>query len=513
MSFHPIQLNFSAYINNPTLSDIKLKANLEQKSKPENVVSEQKSAMPDMDVDENKGDEADMSFISSLDDDDHTNASNVDQKLTNSIDGSIACHWDILRARCIVFDLLFHAIFAHKLDDLPISDLIRVDTASNTIHFDISYQALLIVIKYLYTGITKRYDYDDLNIARDVVYLANVLHLDQLRVDINGQFLSSRRHLKGSQDSNGFLNDDTLNEWRALKLETFDFADWDKQSQRYFLNINVLYHFDRAMYKSVNSRQRIKIDNELFQISKIIYVAVSEYFKAMFCGYGVPHGVWRESAHNLKANSAPNNHDDDDVIEMKEINSGDFERLQRFLYTFDQTNYYDTEHGSLNDLDFIAETASPQSERKKQLLNATLAALHLSIFFGIDDLRQCLLLIIDKYYVCNYTLYPFWNLAFEYELKDVKELCCNYFVEQFGSITNNEEIFYSLNKEMIKAGLAGGKVRVSTEYMIEVLLKWAQHHDTSIQELLPPNTLFNEANKSFVLCNRRAMNLQHLLRL
>ena len=66
---------------------------------------------------------------------------------------------------------------------------------------------------------------------------------------------------------------------------------------------------------------------------------------------------------------------------------------------------------------------------------------------------------------------------------------------------------------MIKSGLSNGSITVNTNYMIKVLLEWAQYHATNICELLPPNTLFNHANKTFVLLNRRALNLQHLLRL
>lgn len=336
--------------------------------------------------------------------------------------------------------------------------------------------------------------------------MADILHLDQLRVDINGQFLYSRKRLKDKQLSDNISDNDNnnqgLDQWKSMKLDSFDFKNWTKKNTSYFLNINVLYDYNEEMYKNVISRQLIKINDKTFQISKIIFVSVSSYFQAMFCGNG---GSWKESQNDTKNGV--------NLIEMKQICADDFQRLQRFLYTFDQTNYYDPEHGTLNDYDFNVETQTKYSENKKKLLNSTINALHLSIFFGIEDLRQCLLLIMDKYYLCKNTLFPFWNLGFEYQLKDVKELCSNYFSREFGNISSDQEIFQSLTKEMIKSGLANGKIQVNTQHMIQVLLNWANHHQTSIQELLPPNTLFNEANKSFVLCNRRAMNLNHLLRL
>jgi len=143
----------------------------------------------------------------------------------------------------------------------------------------------------------------------------------------------------------------------------------------------------------------------------------------------------------------------------------------------------------------------------------TLSAWNLSIFFGIDDLRQCLLLVIDRYYLRKGTLWAFWNLGFENEWKDIKELCANYFAREFSSICKDTPLFHSLTKRMIRDGLAKGSIAVGTHRMIGVLVTYCNFHGTSIQELLPPHTLFNEANKSFVLQNRRPINVQHLLRM
>ena len=326
------------------------------------------------------------------------------------------------------------------------------------------------------------------------------MHIEQLQTDINGQYLYSRKQLRDNDYKEN--SNDELNEWRAMKMESFNFEDWTKRDPKYFLNINVLYHYNDEIYKNVTSRQLIRINDRTFQISKIIFVSVSEYFKAMLVGNG---GSWKESQSQSQTGL--------NVVEIKQINDDDFETLQHFLYTFDQTNYYDPDHGKLNDYDFDEEIESKHTKKKKKLLNRTINALHLSIFFGIDDLRQALLLIIDKYYLCKNTLYPFWNMGYEYTLKDVKQLCSNYLARDFGNISCDQEIFLSLSKEMIKEGLSGGKIQVNTDHMIRVLLEWAEHHQASIQELLPPNTLFNEANKNYVLCNRRAMNLQHLMRL
>eukprot|EP01084_Bolivina_argentea_P093463 168084_1 len=493
MNFHPIQLNFAGLVNNDVLSDIKLKATtFDVASCRDNDVEDSK--------DDHKINDSTFSLLSSLDEDDNEDTCDLDgadSPRKHSKDGSIFCHWDILRARCIVFDLIFHAMHGpqYQANALP-TDKIYVDPETNTIHFDISYTALVIVVKYLYTGITRRYDYEDMTTARDVMTLAELLHLQSLCIVINGQFINSRRHMKDAQLH--MSSDDTLHEWKAMKLNTFDYTKWNKQQNKYFLNIHVLYHYDEQMYLNVTSRQQIRIKQRIFQISKIIFLSVSEYFNAMF-----GKSMWKESL--------PSGHRN--IIEMKELNADDFDKLQRFLYTFDQRHYYAVDHGKMNDLDFDKRMESKNSELKKKLLNDTINAFHLSIFFGIEDLRQCLLLIIDKYYLCKNTLGPFWNLGFEFELKDMKELCSNYFSQKFGDISTDTEIFYSFTKNMIKSGLSNGKIQVSTSHMIQVLVNWANFHETSIQELLPPNTLFNEANKSFVLSNRRAMNVQHLLRL
>eukprot|EP01084_Bolivina_argentea_P227418 384092_1 len=493
---HPIQLNFGGYINNETLSDIKLKGNITNRSQIMNIDDD-----IDDNKDDNKFDESNMSLISSLDD----NEQSTDSEETNSNDihhskdGIIYSHWDIIRSRCVVFDLIFYAMIENKTDLLPM-DKIYIHRNTNTIHFDVSYDALLIVIKYIYTGVTRRYDYDDIRTARDVIDLANILHLKQLSIDINGQFLNSRKRLKDNMENNklnNIINIKQLKKWKTLmELKQFDVSKWNI-NEKYFLNVNVLYELNYKMYKYMNSnigfnsRQLIKINNKIFEISKIIFACVSEYFNALFC---------KEFAKN-------------DEIEMNEINCNHFEKLQRFLYTFDQSVYFNGKNGKLNDLDFNAETSDKMSIIKKELLSDCICAFHLSIFFGIADLRQCLIFIIDKYYLCNNTLYGFWKLGFEFELKDIKELCINYFSNNFGDISVNVSIFNSLTKDMIKSGLSAGKIEVSTDYMINILLNWASFHNKSIQELLPPNTLFNKANKSYVLANRRPINLQHLLRL
>ena len=173
-------------------------------------------------------------------------------------------------------------------------------------------------------GLIRRYDYNQINTARDVVKLANILHLNQLRIDINGQFVSSRKHLKDNEHNKhpNVLQNDSLNEWKALKLKTFDFDKWnDHSSTAYFFNINILYHFDEQMYANIGCRQMIKINVKMFQISKVIFVSVSKYFEAMFGGK-----IWAESQQNDS---------NQNTIEMKQIKAYDFEKLQRFLYTFD----------------------------------------------------------------------------------------------------------------------------------------------------------------------------------
>merc|ERR550525_1326266 len=85
-----------------------------------------------------------------------------------------------------------------KSDVVPLHG-VHVDIDSNAIHFDVCYDALLIVVKFLYTGLLRRYEYEDIMIARDVMKLADILHLSHLAVDINGQFIASRKRLKESQ--------------------------------------------------------------------------------------------------------------------------------------------------------------------------------------------------------------------------------------------------------------------------------------------------------------------------
>jgi len=497
MSFHPIQLNFGQFVDNPILSDINLKATVFDQTK------DSKSPTTPINNDENDSKYNDPTIPLDVDD---TNTSTT--KLSNhSSDDTISAHWDFLRSRCIIFDLIFHAMTHDKSDRIPLHG-VHVDTNTNTIHFDVCYDALLIVVKYLYTGLLRRYEYEDIMIARDVMKLADILHLTHLAVDINGQFISSRKQLKETQlnqfneqklnqhddhDDDTKQDDDEWSEWKALKLDSFDFEDWNPMEVNgYFLNPKVLYHFDVAMYSAIPSRQRIVIGDRYFQISKVIYVAVSCYFRAMFCG-----SKWAES------HESPSK-----VMVMKSVNADDFERLQSFLYTFDPSTY-----SIVCADDECTHSVTQQMDEKQVLLRNTLNAWNLSIFFGIEDLRQCLLLLIDRHYLCKATLAAFWNLGFENEWKDIKELCANYFAREFINICNDTQVFHSLTKRMIQDGLAKGSIAVETQLMIQVLVTYCNFHGTSIQELLPPHTLFNEANKSYVLQNRRPISVQHLLQM
>eukprot|EP01083_Nonionella_stella_P066053 173656_1 len=233
MNFHPIQLNFAGLVNNNILSDIKLKATtFDVSSCGDNDTEESK--------DDDKMNDSNFSLFSSLDDGDDEDTCAYSMR-KHSKDGIIFCHWDIIRARCIVFDLIFHAMHGPqcKANALP-TNKIYVDHETNTIHFDISYTALWIVVKYLYTGITRRYDYNDMNTAHDVMTLAELLHLHSLCIDINGQFVNSRRQNKDAKLR--MRKDDSLCEWKAIKLETFDYTKWE--CTKHFLNIDVLYHYE-----------------------------------------------------------------------------------------------------------------------------------------------------------------------------------------------------------------------------------------------------------------------------
>jgi len=276
---------------------------------------------------------------------------------------------------------------------------VYLDTATNTIHFDVCYDALLIVVKYLYTGLLRRYEYEDITIARDVMKLADILHLTHLSVDINGQFVSSRKRLKENQfheaddqktndsvpNDDDQHPDDEWSDWRKLKLHSFDFNDWNpngtklkKVKNQYFLNPKVLYHFDVEMYRNIPSRQRIVIGDRHFQISKVIYVAVSTYFRAMFAGSS---GLkWAESQQTPS-----------EIMVMKGIDVHDFERLQSFLYTFDQSTYLmdsvDLNHSINSNVSSVSAVASDsnisETDRRGKVLTDTLSAWNLSIFFGI----------------------------------------------------------------------------------------------------------------------------------
>jgi len=467
MSRHPIQLNFSRWINSPILSDIKLESTVRRKTKVDEDGIDQKC---------NETDTAQLS----LDDDEGD---------SNEVGSVIHAHWDLLRARSITFDLIFHAMLARKAHLVPL-DGVSID--SDTIRFDICYDALVVVVKYLYSGVLRRYDYDDIAIARDVLRLAEILRLNGVAVDVGGQYLCSRKRLKESQIAANNSSEDADDhkmggrhddgddgdewaDWKALGLHSFDFSDWSAQSDYgcdHFLNLNVLY--SEVPYSEVPSRQRVRVGHRHFQISKIVFVAVSQYFKVMFCGSN-----WKES---LQPPSQ--------ILEIKGIDPADFERLQMFLYSFDQNTFR---------CDEVRDVVS---------------AWNLSIYFGVEDLRQCLLILIDRHYLRKETLLLFWSLGFELEAKDLSALCSAFFAKEFSSICSDEKLFRSLTKRMIRDGLATGSIAVGTEQLVRVLAAYCTFHATSIQELLPPHTLFNEANKLYMLQNRGPIDgIHHLLRM
>mmetsp|Transcript_12017 Transcript_12017/g.18137 ORF Transcript_12017/g.18137 Transcript_12017/m.18137 type:complete len:496 (-) Transcript_12017:82-1569(-) len=480
--YHPLQLNFKDYINSATLSDIKLRA-----------ISPRSSLIYN------------ETELKNNDDDDILNLDDADDGVENDV---IFAHWDILRARCVVFDLLFHAIYNDQCHAIPITEVVSIDVARNIITFDVSYTALLMVVKYLYTGILTTLDNCNLKIVHDVIRLADLLHLRALRIEIYGKFVTSRKHFKqmvndsslSVEEGSPLTPDDNLDNiewyrgWQALKLDTFDVNLWRQSHENnfFFLNPKVLYHFDVSMYQRVASRQIVRVDEKTFQISKIVFVALSSYFKAMFVGVGSHTGgglLWKESQHAL-----------DDIVDLNTdfvpMNAADFERLQRFLYTFDASTYYSF---SNSESEHVASSSSSWSKA----LQSTMAAFHLSIYFGIDDLRTCLVSVLDQHFLCINSLHAIWAFSIEYEWKDIQRLCCRHFVTHFLEISMQLPVLLKLSKTMIKAALSSGAISLPTQYILEVLLKWANYHQTHIHDLLPPNTLFNEANKHFILSTRR----------
>lgn len=217
---HHLQFLFAKLVNNPILSDI-------------NLVS--------------------------------TKTNNGSSGLDSSEVLSIPCHWDIIRARCKVIDNIYHQYFCKSTTlsnsvNINMNEnnaQIDINVKENTLTFHTSFDALLIIIRYLYTGVFRNASFSDISIVKDLFELANVLQLPEILSLLNGKYVCSRKSLLNSMED-------------------------EIKENEYFFNVDVLFEKSIVNVDEYQSQQRIIIDGQLFVISKAIFYTMSKYFEIMF---------------------------------------------------------------------------------------------------------------------------------------------------------------------------------------------------------------------------------------
>ena len=629
----PIHLNFGKFIDSPTLSDVKLLPTIFTNKN----INTNNNSNDDCGATSVNEAEASSQSLMSLDDFEMYHS---DSTTTNGDgnDGSLLNgHWDILRSRCIVFDLIFHAYCNRKEFDengniwlIYPSILCKDNNSNNTntnngsgndygcvinksqfpiIGIKTSDEALRLVINYIYTGVIRNRAFDDnIELAKETLELCDILQLPQLKFQLCGTFIHSRKKLRDvaqNNDSNIINNnndnDNDNNNWKIDKsyFPYKSYHEWISGNEKgSFFNVKVLNNSNVVLYDPkqlqfekrkrsqkqaqrqgkniknqekqekhdakknddkkeesiemdiciydcrLESRQWIEFENgDLHCISKFLFYCLSKYFQALF-------------DHNWIENQRPC------VMKLRGIGSNQFSIITKFFYT-GQSSLFHFESDK-NILCLLKDSSNSDNETKEQekdkekekekeeskmtdeekeeakekmkdlMLDQLFLYLDLCDFFMSDDMRTCILSMFECYININ-NLYKIWKFGLNHLNLQVSNqisiICQTYFQLNFERITcQNKEIFYKLDKIMIKQALSNGQIELNTNSMIQVLLDWVKHRNEEIEkknreknsekeksvdlcELLPPNTLFNRANKTYLLHNRRPMSLRHFLSL
>jgi len=148
-----------------------------------------------------------------------------------------------------------------------------------------------------------------------------------------------------------------------------------------------------------------------------------------------------------------------------------------------------------------------------------LKTIELAQFFQCEDLKSGAIYALRHYHMCRETLHLIWSFAHHTLNEELRMACCSYLQENFCEILSCQNNRKYLTKAMMKETLQNGRLSTSTNSILTLLSQWVRDRNEFTQEqinlceLLPPHTLFNVANRAYVMVNRRILNIHHLLQM
>lgn len=200
-----------------------------------------------------------------------------------------------------------------------------------------------------------------------------------------------------------------------------------------------------------------------FHASRAILSARSVYFSSLFCG------SWKELAQN--------------EIRLEGVLAESFRAVLCYVYTDSLPNSPSMNLSTASDL------------------------MQLSSYYGIPGLRDVCQRFFSEH-ISAETVCETWMLAVAEDLKKTAEDCLKFFLRNFGHVVATSS-FLSLSRSLLRAALASGEICDSADVILSGVLRWGQANCPAgedvrmfVQDLLPPETLFNAFNKMYLLGKR-----------
>jgi len=196
-----------------------------------------------------------------------------------------------------------------------------------------------------------------------------------------------------------------------------------------------------------------------FYASKAMLYARGSYFKSLFSGN------WKETTFK--------------TLEVEQFDPDNFGRMLEFIYTDN----------------IILESS-----------NEAFDFLALADFYNIGGLRE----VCETFFISAVdmdSIFEIWNISISNGviLNNLFNYCLQFFCDNFNQLSSTPG-FLKMDKVLLKQTLDFGNINVSSDNLVEVILRWGKYNRPTdvtlldfINDLLPPKTMFNLETKKFLL--------------